>query len=121
RARMALDYLPFGDLAQIVELATRPLTDVELEQPALDANGHATRARNRPRGLARALERRRIDRGDALELWEPRARMLGLFLSFVAEMQPWSTPGKNLSGRRRDAMSNEQDDSCWQMSGPSGH
>src|SRR5204862_7706001 len=95
RARMTLHDVPFRNLAQVIGLLPCPPPDVELEQPALDPDRHTPRAGNRPRGLARSFERRRVNRGHALDLRDARSRFLRMLLPVITKVQPWPPPRKN--------------------------
>ena len=105
---MPLDDVPLRALSQIIELPSRPPADVELEKAALDAHGHATRAGDGTGGLAGALERRRINRGHALDLGDPCRRLLGLLHPFLAEVQARPASGQDAASGWGNAVANEQ-------------
>ena len=71
-ARMALHGLPLGLAGELPELLTCPLADVAVGQVTLDAHREAVRARDRQRGLARALELRGVHGRELGQLVDPR-------------------------------------------------
>ena len=93
-ARVALHRLPFGLLEQRLELAARPLAEVGLEQASVDAHSQLAGLGDRGRGLARALEWRRVDRVDLRQRREPRGDGGGLLPSLVGEVQARRAPGR---------------------------
>ena len=108
-ARIALDLLPLGLAAHAGQAAAGPCADVQLEQPAVDPHRQAAGLGDGQGRLARALERRGIDGGHALELGDAASGGLGLAPSLVGQVQAEGAAGQNTSGRRRQPVTDEKD------------
>src|SRR5216117_1616239 len=67
-AWMPLNGPPLGPARDPFQRPAGPGADVELDEPALDAEGETARPGDGGRGLTRALERRGVDRRDLREI-----------------------------------------------------
>src|SRR3954454_135400 len=107
--RVTLHLLPFGQLHQRLELLPRPLAEVTLEQPARRTNTEPQLLGDRARRLLGSLERRRVDGCDfEFERRETLRDGARLLEALVGEMKAVRTPRQRGPGRRRLAVTNEE-------------
>ena len=93
-ARIALHRVPLGKLAQIVQLAPRPVAEVAFEKAPVDAHARRSGPGDRRGRLAGAFERRGVDRVDTFEPAIRSAAAAACARPLSARWRPLARPGR---------------------------
>src|SRR5439155_1581716 len=107
-AWMALNGPPLGPARDPFQRPAGPGADVELDEPALDAEGETARPGDGGRGLTRALERRGVDRRDLRERGEAPRDGVRLAPPLVREVQPLRSTREDRPRRRGKRVADEE-------------
>ena len=111
-ARVALHRAPLRQLVELRQLGAGPVAEVGLEQPLVPLHPQPERLGDGGGGLARALQRRRVDRGDlalvGLQGGDPGGHRLGLGRALVGQVQARGAAREHLAGGRGLAVAHEQ-------------